>query len=99
ALDEVLRALEYGILGLSPRRRRLEVRIERARDGELDVIGGHLHAVVEEDALAQLEGPDLAVAADGRRPGCQIQLRQGVAVEPVQSVEQRAVDQPPVLLK
>src|SRR5262249_36822983 len=98
-LDEIVGALEDIVLRLPPGGCRLEVWIEGARDGELDIVGGHLHAVVEQHAFAQVEGPDPAVAGDGGRPGREVELGQGVAVEPVQPVEERTVDQPPVLVK
>ena len=74
ARDEVLRALEVCIARLAPGGRRLEVPVERARDGEVGVVGRQLHTVAEADALAQVQGPDPAIGADRRRLYGEIEL-------------------------
>ncbi len=82
--------LEAGGEGLAARLERLRPPQPVGAEGEGDVLGRHVRAVVELHALAQLDGPDRAVPLPLRR---QLWLqRQAIGVGEVVALDQRLIE-------
>ena len=94
AVDHILIADDIVYVGLAPA---VGIRPELPLQAELGVLGGHLAAVVELDALAQRDGVDLAFAADLGQIGGQVGEQLAIFVVGVKIVVQHQAGAPPVL--